>query len=338
MKKSLIILSLITIALALACGNGTNGKKNGEANDTLPKIRVEVPHFNEDSAFAFTKMQVDMGPRVPNSEAHKKCGLWLESKLKSYGWKVSLQEVRLRAFDGTVLNAKNIIGSIEPEAAVRVLLCSHWDSRPWCDNDPDSANWKKPVDGANDGASGVGVLLEIARILKNHDPGIGVDIVFFDAEDYGEPMWDRRQYSGENWGLGSQYWAKNPHVVNYSARYGILLDMVGVPSANFAQEGFSLQYAADIVSKVWSAAFRAGYGNYFVNSQGGTINDDHLYVNKYAGIPTINIIHYEANSATGFFRYWHTTQDNMDHVDPKSLKATGQTVLTVIFEEGAPAS
>lgn len=337
MKNILISALMLSTVLFFSCGNNGN-KNNGKTNpDTVKIVKTNVPAFSEDSAWNYIKAQVDMGPRVPNSAAHKKCGNWLEAQLKKFGAEVISQQVRLRAFDGTVLNARNIVGSYNLEAPVRIMLCSHWDSRPWSDNDPDSTKRKIPVDAANDGASGVGVLLEIARILQTVNPNIGIDIIFFDAEDYGEPMWDRTQYTQDNWGLGSQYWAKNPHKPNYNARFGILLDMVGVPSANFAHEGFSMQYAPDVVVKVWDAASRAGYGNYFVNQQGGTINDDHLYVNKYSRIPTIDIIHYDPQTRSGFFPYWHTTQDNMEHVDKNTLKAVGQTLLTVIFEEGLPA-
>lgn len=329
----MMVMVLLLVSCNMGCNNG-----NQTTNTTNPDtLRANVPVFNEDSAYQFIKTQVDMSPRVPNSAAHKKCGDWLEAKLASYGAQVTSQHVKLRAFDGTLLNARNIIGVINPERPVRVMLCSHWDSRPWADNDADETKHKTPVDAANDGASGVGVLLEIARILQKNEPGIGVDIIFFDAEDYGEPMWDNTEYDGENWGLGSQYWAKNPHKAGYSARFGILLDMVGVENGHFAKEAFSLQYAPDIVSKVWSAAFRAGYGSYFPNTNGGAINDDHLYVNKYAGIPTIDIIHHDPQSKTGFFPWWHTTHDNMEHIDKATLKAVGQTVLTVIFEEELPA-
>ncbi len=337
MKKYLLPLMLVSALLIASCGN--NGDNNNGKNnpDTLKTVKADVPVFNADSAYNFIKTQVDMGPRIPNSAAHKKCSDWLEAKLKSFGAVVVSQVVRLRAFDGTVLNSRNIIGSINPDAPGRIMLCSHWESRPWSDNDPDSTKWKTPVDAANDGASGVGVLLELARQLQLRNPGIGVDIVLFDAEDYGEPMWDRGQYGDDTWGLGSQYWARNPHKANYSARFGILLDMVAVPSGRFAKEGFSMQYAPDVVAKVWDAASRAGYSNYFVNAQGGTVNDDHLYVNKYAGIPTIDIIHNDQNTRSGFFEYWHTSHDNMDHIDRSTLKAVGQTLLTVIFEEAKPA-
>jgi hypothetical protein len=336
MKKIYGYLMPACLLLLMACGGQNNDGDNKKPIDDK-KLKADVPVFNTDSAYAYTQVQVNMGPRVCNTAAHKKCGDWLEAKLKSFGAEVYLQPVKLRAYNGTLLNSINIIGTINPKAPARVLLCSHWDSRPYCDADEDSTKWKTPVDGANDGASGVGILLEIARILQTKNPNIGVDIIFLDAEDYGEPMFIKGDFPEETWGLGSQYWAKNPHVPNYKARFGILLDMATVANGHFAHESFSEQYASDIVSKVWSAAYRAGYGSYFVNEQGGAINDDHLYINKYSGIPTIDIIHYDKETRSGFFPYWHTSHDNMEHVDKQTMKAVGQTLLTVIFEEGLPS-
>jgi hypothetical protein len=335
MKRISCLFLLIPCILLFACSGGNNKKDITIKDDK--KVRTEVPEFNQDSAYAFVKMQVDMGPRLLNGAVHEKCASWLESKLKSYGAEVTVQKAKLREYNGTILNSRNIIGAINPKATVRIMLCSHWDCRPYSDNDPDSTKYRKPVDGANDGASGVGILLEIARILKAKNPAIGVDIIFLDSEDYGAPMFLKEEYPEDFWGLGAQYWAQNPHVANYSARFGVLLDMVGVPNGHFAHEGFSMQYAPDIVTKVWNAAYRAGFGGYFVDDQGGTVNDDHLYINKYTKIPTIDIIHFDPNTRSGFFQYWHTSKDNMDSIDKATLRAVGQTLLTVIFEEGLPS-
>jgi hypothetical protein len=336
--KRIIGLIILTLSILLfACSGSNNNKDINVKPVDDKKLRTEVPLFDADSAYIFVKTQVDMGPRLLNGPVHEKCAKWLEAKLKSYGAEVTFQNAKLREYNGAILNSKNIIGAINPKAAVRILLCSHWDCRPYSDNDPDSTKYRKPVDGANDGASGVGILLEIARILKTKNPAVGVDILFLDSEDYGAPMFLKEDYSEDFWGLGAQYWAKNPHVPNYNARFGILLDMVGVPSGHFAHEGFSMQYAPDIVTKVWNAAYRAGYGNYFTDQQGGTVNDDHLYINKFIKIPTIDIIHYDPNTRSGFFQYWHTSKDNMESIDKATLRAVGQTLLTVIFEEGLPS-
>jgi Zn-dependent M28 family amino/carboxypeptidase len=244
-----------------------------------------------------------------------------------------IQAFKARAFDGTVLNGKNIIGSINPENGKRILLCAHWDSRPFADYDPDPENQRTPILGANDGGSGVGILLEVARQLSMSKPGIGVDIIFFDAEDYGPPQ-DLNMHNGEYWALGSQYWSKNPHDPDYTAMYGILLDMVGAQDARFFMEGFSMDYAGGIVKKVWKTAHRMGYEDYFIFQQVGYIDDDHKSINENIGIPTIDIIHLDPESAnSSFFEHWHTVDDTMETIDKYTLKVVGQTLLTVVYEQ-----
>lgn len=294
---------------------------------------IDVPLFNEDSAYVFVEKQVAFGPRVPKSKAWNDCSLYLSETLKRFGAEVIIQEASVRAWDGTILPAKNIIGSWQPENKKRVMLCAHWDSRPYADWDPDPSNHHKPIDGANDGASGVGVLLEIARQLSISQPNIGIDIIFFDVEDYGEPKDDQSKLKEDNWGLGSQYWSKNPHIKGYYARFGILLDMVGAENAVFYKEGYSMMYAEHVVNKVWDAAHKSGYGSYFSFDKSNHITDDHYYVNLHMGLPTIDIIHQDKTSQTGFFPYWHTVEDTMDKISKKTLKAVGQTVLYVIYNE-----
>lgn len=297
------------------------------------KKQVDIPVFNADSAYYFVKTQVDFGARVPNSAAHSQCAAYLAHTLRRFGAVVVEQRAALTAFNGDKLNAVNIIGSFNAKSANRVLLFAHWDSRPWADNDPDPAHHKMPVLAANDGASGVGVLLEMARQFAIQKPDVGVDIIFFDAEDYGAPQ----SYAGsleDSWCLGSQYWAENPHVKGYTARYGILLDMVGAPNATFYKEQISMYYAAGIVDKVWSAAAGLGFENFFRNQEMGAITDDHLYVNKVAGIPSIDIIQYRNEGQdTGFGHYWHTVNDNMENIDPNTLFAVGTTLMHVVYNE-----
>lgn len=298
------------------------------------EVLVPIPVFNTDSAMASVAKQIAFGPRVPNTSASVECAKWLESTLKRYTPNVIVQSFKARAFDGTVLNGRNIIASFNPEAKARILLCSHWDSRPWADHDPDPANHKTPIDGANDGAAGVGVLLELARVMAPELPKVGVDIILFDAEDYGPTQANQNRESENEWGLGSQYWARNPHVQGYKARFGILLDMVGVENPTFLQEGWSLYYAPHIVKKVWRIAHQAGYDNLFIEDEGGFITDDHYYVNRDANIPTINIIHLQREgSSTGFYPYWHTVGDNLEKVSPASLVAVGDVLLHVLYQE-----
>ena len=317
-------LMLMLPVLLLSCGN-TQGVKT-EHNT---QQSVEAPVFNADSAYLYIKNQVDFGARVPNTAAHKACAAYLASELRRFGAEVTEQNAALKAFDGTVLNAVNIIGAWNPEKTTRILLAAHWDSRPFADNDPDVNNHKEPVLGANDGASGVGVLLEMARLMNGNLPETGVDIIFFDAEDYGQPYFDKQAEAPNSWCLGSQYWARNPHIPNYHARYGILLDMVGASGASFKKDKISMIYAPHVVKKVWATAQALNYGSLFRNEEGGYITDDHVYINELAGIPCIDIIDFD----DGFFEHWHTVNDDMSNIDKKTLKAVGQTVLEVIYNE-----
>ena len=219
------------------------------------------------------------------------------------------------------LGIKNIIGIINPDADKRLLLLAHWDTRPWADNDPVEANHSKPVMGANDGASGVGVLLQLARQLKGQGTKLGIDILLVDAEDMGI------NDNEDSWALGTQYWAQHPHVNGYKPLFGILLDMVGASDATFTREYYSMQYASSFVDLVWQNAA----GNHFINAQGGAVTDDHVFVNR-AGIHCIDIIDMRSDNSTGFCPVWHTVSDTMDGIDPATLGQVGQTLLNVIAE------
>ena len=291
---------------------------------------VTVPAFNADSAYSFVSSQVAFGPRVTGSDAHKACGDWLAAKLRAFGAEVTEQTADLKAYNGDPLPMRNIIGSYNTATNKRVILCSHWDSRPWADNDPDVKKHHTPIDGANDGASGVGVLLEIARQMQLQQPTIGVDIIFFDAEDYGMHS-DEYDSSDNTWCLGSQYWARHTHRADYIARFGILLDMVGAPNSRFCQERYSRRYAGSIVDKVWMTAHALGYGAYFPLSAGSYVTDDHLPLNEKARIPSVDIIPYDEEY--GFGEHWHTVKDNMDWIDVATLRAVGQTVMHVVYNE-----
>jgi hypothetical protein len=328
----LIIIPGILLSL-ISCNSTRPGKKPEKVAEKFKK-EVIVPSFNADSALTFVKAQTDFGPRIPGSEAHAHCAEWLEMTLRRFTSHVQLQDFKARVHDGKVFNGKNIIATFKPESRARVLLCAHWDSRPYADHDPDPAKRQLPIDGANDGASGVGVILEIVRLLNIQPPDIGVDIIFFDLEDYGPPHDDQKQGKNEHWGLGSQYWSKNPHVPNYRARYAILLDMVGAPDAVFRQEGFSLYFAPDMVRKVWKIAHSLGYQEYFPDEKGGYINDDHYFINDIRNIPAIDIIHLDPNSSNGsFFEYWHTTGDTFEKIDKGMLEIVGRVVAEVVYRE-----
>lgn len=308
---------------ATACNNEPKQPEKKETTAPAEAYQQKSPAFNADSAFYFVKTQVDFGPRVTNSEAAKKCGDWMVKELKKYADNVIEQKTKITNFDGRQLNVRNIIAEINPKAEKRILLCAHWDSRPYADQD--AANQDKPILGANDGASGVGVLMQVAQTLKNVPPSVGVDIVLFDAEDLGKSEHEN------SFCLGSQYWSNNLHKPNYKATFGILLDMVGAPEAKFAWEQVSVENAQPVLQQVWQTAHNLGFSNYFMYYQKGGIIDDHYYVNKNTGIPTIDIIHYDAASQTGFPTHWHTHSDNMNVIDKNTLRAVGQTLLEVIY-------
>lgn len=330
MSKSVILMA-IPVILLWSCQQKPAPVASGE---TEPVAVKTVPAFNADSALAYVKAQCDFGPRVPGTTAHGQCADYLSGQLRRHTPEVVDQAFKARAYDGTVLSGRNIIGRFQPEKKARIMLAAHWDSRPFADHDPDPAKRNQPVMGANDGASGVGVLLEIARLLASTSPDIGVDIFFFDLEDYGPPSDAQGEAKNEWWGLGSQHWSRNPHEYNYRPRYCILLDMVGAPDAVFRQEGFSMYFAPDKVKKVWDTAHRLGYGAYFPYERGSFINDDHYFINEIAKIPAIDIIHLDPNSSNGsFFEYWHTTGDTFDRIDKETLGVVGEVVVGVVFAE-----
>lgn len=334
MSKNAFSFVIILAAMLLA------GCKNTKTVETINEPVAVGPDFSADSAYVYCMKQCDFGPRTMNSDAHDRCRDWIMAEFQRHGCEVSLQQADLKGYDGTTLHSSNIIAQYAPlptgegQGGPSLLICAHYDSRPWADNDPNPDNHHTPVMAANDGASGVAVMLEVARLLHAADSAnVSVTFVCFDAEDYGTPQW----YEGESqiedpWALGAQYWAANPS--QPKPAWGILLDMVGGEGARFYQEGMSLEYARDYVYKVWSDAANAGYGAYFVCSQGGNITDDHIPVNRVAGIPCIDIIPYYPDcEQSSFGPTWHTVNDTMDHISKETLKAVGQTLIQVIYNK-----
>lgn len=328
MKYSIYLL--FACVLIYSCTNDNNTAKTEIKKETKT---IDVPNFNSDSAYNYVAKQVEFGPRVPNTKEHNECATYLVAKLKEFGAEVIEQDFVATAFDGTKLKSKNIIGQFQADRQRRIMLCAHWDSRPFADFDNDYSLRNKPILGANDGASGVGVLLEIARLIGQKNTSVGVDIIFFDAEDYGQPEFKNMEYQEDTWCLGSQYWSKNMHKQNYYAQFGILLDMVGAKNAMFTKEGTSMYFAPGIVEKVWNTASKIGYSDYFLFQKTNQITDDHLYINQIAGIQCIDIIQHDPTTKSGFGSYWHTQSDNMDVIDKNTLKAVGQTLLEVIYNE-----
>lgn len=323
MRIKTTLLAMISACIVLvACGN-TSGNDSSEVSEESTPVPVAA--FSADSAYQLVKAQCEMGPRVPGTPAHSRCAAWLEQRLKACCDTVIVQQGTVTTFDGKNLTISNFVGSFNPSAERRLLLVAHWDCRPWADNDPDESKHGQPVMGANDAASGVAVLLELARALKLTRPEAGVDILLVDAEDWGEDGGDE-----DSWALGTQYWAAHPHVDGYRADAGILLDMVGARGAQFSMEIFSLQYASSVVQTVWDTARSLGYSQYFLNSHGGAVTDDHVTINRKAGIPCIDIIDMRSDTDTGFFQYWHTTGDTLDKIDATTLGVVGRTLANVI--------
>ncbi|MDX2189689.1 MAG: M28 family peptidase [Bacteroidota bacterium] len=333
MRNRLWIFGTIVFLLT-NCDN----KKKPETIRSNPPVEIKsAPIFNADTAYNKIEKQVSFGPRVPNTKPHIACGDYLIHQLNKYGCKVIVQSFSKKSFDGKQLELRNIIGSINPSATKRIILASHWDSRPFADQEENDNKKRTPIDGANDGASGVGILLEIARIsqINKLDTNVGVDIIFFDGEDYGQPDFMHLPEVPDSWCLGSQYWAQNKHTASYQAYYGILLDMVGAKNAQFAMEGLSTRYAPAITDRIWNTAALAGYSNFFPNLKVESIIDDHYYINNIAKIPMVDIIEYNVSDKNNayFGDYWHTLNDNMAVIDKNTLKAVGQTVLTVVYSE-----
>lgn len=325
--RNRIVLFFVFSLLLWSCGSD---KVSDKTQETI--VYKAVPEFSADSAYTYIQKQVDFGPRVPNTEGHRKTRDWLIQKFKDFGLEVQTQDFQAKTWDNQLFNLSNIIASYNPTAKKRVLLAAHWDTRRIADKDTQRLD--EPIDGANDGGSGVGVLLEIARIINSSEikPEIGIDIILFDGEDDGEPEhMNLRNNSQIWWCLGSQYWSKNTHVSGYSAYYGILVDLVGAKGARFYREGHSMSYGKNIVNKVWNFAAELGYSDFFIMRDAPEIIDDHVFVNRDAGIPMINIVEFSPDF--GFGHYHHTHSDNMDIIDKRSLRAVGQTVLFTIYQE-----
>lgn len=330
------------------------------ACSSRPKT-LDRPAFCADSAYAYIEKQMSFGPRVPNSKGHNDCAVWLIQKLRSFGAEVELQRGQMPDYRGHMQQIYNIIAHFTPSSSPRILLGAHYDTRPWCDEEENYSDRFYNVPGANDGASGVGVLLEVARQIglrqKCHNDSINdqvvndqmvnvpVDIIFFDVEDMGTP----RVYTGvereDTWCLGSQLWAtnyaqrsnpqfsesSNSQIVkssNPQYRFGIVLDMVGAPDASFPKEMYSTQYAGNYQQQIWATAQKLGYGSMFNNQQSYPITDDHYYINYIAGIPCVDVIHYDIRNATGFPHWWHTRNDNMDNISKSTLQAVGEVVMS----------
>ena len=317
---------LLCLLLGLLCFSSCKQ----DAKKTVPTVekpRVKVPAFNSDSAFQFVAKQLEFGIRVPGTESHRACRDWFIQKFESYGADVISQDFTATIYTGEKWPASNIIARFNPDKKERVILSAHWDSRFIAEEDPDEGRKDNPIPGADDGASGVGVLIEIARIIQNNPIDLGVDIILWDAEDQGE----RGNANNDWWCLGSQYWCKNMHTKNYRAKYGINLDMVGAKNPTFCKDEVSRVYAGQILNKVWGLAQNMGYSDMFVDKNTSGLVDDHTYVNQLAKIPMIDIINQPEGKS--FVDHWHTHADDLSAINKRTLRVVGQVVTAVIYKE-----
>ncbi len=318
-----LIIIIIAVNFFITCDNK---KSSTAAIDRTPKPHVltEKFEFSEDSAYQYVVKQVLFGPRVPGTKEHSECANWIVSKLSQWSDTTFIQEGEVIRFDGKKLPIKNIIASFG-NGSNRWLLVAHWDTRPWADQD--TVRIDQPIAGADDGASGVAVILELARQWSKNPPPVPVDILLVDAEDQGPPVWEQVESKPEYWALGTQYWVKNPHRPLGSFIGGILLDMVGAHNPSFLMEGVSLQYAGHIVRDVWHTARQLGYSHLFIFLEGPPVTDDHYFLNL-AGIPTIDIINLNPSTLHGFAPHWHTHRDSIPIISKYTLKAVGTVVGT----------
>ncbi len=330
MKKHrwLLLAGIVLIVSFSACQRERRSSGPGTGAEAAPETTVsgrrpDSLFFSGDSAYAYVKRQVLFGPRVPGTESHARCADWLVAFLRQYADTVMVQRGTVTRFDGKPLPIRNIIASLG-KGHSRWLLLAHWDTRPWADQD--SVRREMPIAGADDGASGVAVLLELARIWHRHPPRVPVDILLVDAEDQGPPAWrtdltDRTDF----WALGTQYWLANPHQPLRLYQGAILLDMVGARNASFMWEGLSRQAAPDLLQQIWRIADRLGYGYLFVPSEGPPVTDDHYFLIQ-AGLPAIDIIHLNPTTPHYFPPHWHTHADTLTVISPHTLEAVGRTL------------
>jgi glutaminyl-peptide cyclotransferase len=310
-----LVLVALAVATPLAVGCGAQ------------RARTE---FKGKDALYYAATQVGFGPRVPGTPAARKAGDWIVDEMRKRADTVVVQEWTHVTQQGDTLPLRNILARFNPDAAERILYVTHWDTRPKADLDPVLGNRVSSFDGANDGASGVGLFVAIGDLLKRTPPTIGVDLLFVDGEDWGD-------FTGYEEGdapdvlLGSRYFAKHLPEAGYRPMFGVLFDMIGDASLNFQREGHSVAKAPEVVQRVWQTADDLGYSRFFVPQDGGPITDDHVPLLD-AGLRVIDVIDYTWTLPDGQ-SYHHTTFDTMDRLSMKSLQVVGDVAITLLRRE-----
>lgn len=323
MRRYLLLIVLLSSVIFLYCDKKETKPEISKVEFTL--IEKEIPYFDSELAYNYILKQISFGPRNPNSDGHKKAKEFFLEELKKFADTVYTQNFTYPGYDGERLYLSNIIASFNPQSKHRILLCAHWDTRPRSDKDENPNNRDKPILGANDGASGVAILLALSQMLKNNKVDYGIDIVLFDGEDYGKEG-DLMNYS-----LGAKYFIQNkPDYIN--PHFAILLDMVGDKEAQFKKEPNSMQFAPDIVDLVWNLANKLNLKS-FSNEISNPIYDDHIPLGEM-GMKIINIIDADligADSPNPRRNYWHTQKDTIENISKETLKEVGQLLTHLIY-------
>jgi glutaminyl-peptide cyclotransferase len=271
--------------------------------------------FDGERAFAYLQQQVGFGPRIPNAPAHEQTGDWILTRLRATADTVIVTAFRHMTRRGDTLHLRNFLARFRPQAAERVLFLAHWDTRPHADQSANLAAQRLPVPGANDGASGVAVLLGVADALKAKAPAGGVDLLFVDGEDYGN-------FADSNDVLiGSRYFAAH-QPLGYPPLYAVLFDMVGDKNLDIYYEGNSQTVAPEVVDRVWRTARDLGYGRFFLPGVKHTLIDDHVSLQR-AGVHAIDVVDFD-------YPYWHTTDDTIDKVAAASLQVVGDVAVALV--------
>ena len=294
--------------------------------------------FNGEATMSYVKTQLDFGPRVPGSPAARRAGDWIIAQMKQRADTVIVQSWTHVTVRGDTLPLRNILARINPSAAQRVLFLTHWDTRPTADADMTLGNKGLPIPGANDGASGVALLMGIADALKKTKPLYGVDLLFVDGEDYGSfdgynP--DSALTKSYDVLIGSTYFANHLPSPNYQPMFGVLFDMIGDKYLQIDQEANSIGAAPEVVSRVWSVADELGYGKYFINVNKGGVTDDHVPLIK-RGLRVIDVIDddYCSDDSVGCEpgpkNLHHTMGDTFDKVSSRSLQAVGDVAVALV--------